>query len=244
MNLEIKLSNADLHAVFGKIGSDLQEAANAAVRAQTAETVGAMRVHISQRLSQRSANTITSKVYENEADGPKGAAGSVGGWIYSRWWRRPRNGEQVDLLAAFERGDVVQPVRGRGLAIALPQAYAVAGASRLGGRKRQNPTPATVEQALGVKLFLLRRPGKLALLCATGVATDSRGKRGKIRAASYVNKKGLTARRRTRDAVIPMFVLLKNMRLPKRLDFAPIVQEGENRLAEKLLIELARRDML
>ena len=128
-----------------------------------------------------SANTITARYFDNETDGPKGAAGSVGGWIYSRWWRRPRSGEQVDLLAAFERGDEVKPVRGRGLAIALPQAYAVVGVSRLGGRKRQNPTPATVEQALGVKLFLLRRPGKLALLCATGVSTDSRGNRGKLR---------------------------------------------------------------
>lgn len=244
MNLEVKITGADLHAAFGKIGADLQTAANAAVRAQTSETLGRMRVHISQRLSERSANTITSKVYENEAAGPKGDAGSVGGWIFSRWWRRPRSGEQVDLLAAFERGDEVKPVRGRGLAIALPQAFAVAGASRLGGRKRQNPTPASVEQALGVKLFLLRRPGKLALLCATGVSTDSRGKRGKLRGASYVNKRGLAARRRTSDRVIPMFVLLKNMRLPKRLDFAPIVEEGETRLAEKLLVELARRDML
>ncbi|MFZ1425853.1 MAG: DUF6441 family protein [Geminicoccaceae bacterium] len=245
MDLDVSIDYAALRQLFNQAGADLQDAANAAVVRQTEETRDQMRLQIAQRLGNRTANTLTSRTYINTADGPKGPAGSVGGFIFSRWWRRPvRGGDQIDLLAAFERGDAITP-RGGGLAIPTPQAYLVVGASRGGGVKRRPPTPAAVEAALGIKLFVLKRSGgQLALLCAKGVSTVNRGARGKIRAATYTNRKGLSARRRQSEAVIPMFVLLKNSRLPRRLNFSSIETVAETALAEKLLIELAKRGML
>ncbi len=235
MNLTVKTEGASLSRQMATLGSDIQDAANQAVERQTAETLGRMRGHIAQRLSTRAANALRSHKYVNTASALS-PVGSVAGYIHSGWWRKPRGGgEDIDMFAAFERGDVVRPQRGQFLAIPLPQAYAVA------GRGKKAPTPRLVEAALDTKLFVLKRSGKPALLCARGVATGGGGKRAVIRAGQFRNRKGGISKRRTSGAVIPMFVLLRNTRLPRRLSFEPIRAEAEQRLAEKVIVALGAK---
>lgn len=220
-------------------GLVLEDAANAAVVRQTDETKGAMRVQIEARLSRRASFALRSKLYLDQG---KGGQGTVGGYIFSAWWRKDRRGgANIDLFWAYENGAVVSSAGHQALAIPLPAAYAVAGLAPDARGRVRAPKPVDVEAALNADLFVLQRPGQYALLCAKGISTASRGKRGKLRAATYTNKRGLAARRRVDDSVIPMFVLLKNTRLPRRLDFSSIVAAAEQGLEDKFLVELARR---
>lgn len=220
------------------LGSAVQDAANRAVERQTGETVGAIRTQIAGRLSARASGTIASRLYLNRG-GENGPHGSVGGWIHSRWWRRPAGGgEQIDLLAAFARGGVILPRHGDALACPLPAAYNVLGLAAGYRRSRKPVTPQAVETALDQDLFLVGRPGRPGLLCARGVAISGRGT---IRAARFRGRGIDLRRRRTSDAVVPMFVLLRTTTLPKRLDFAQIRAAIPDGLAEKFVVELAAR---
>jgi hypothetical protein len=145
------------------------------------------------------------------------------------------------MLAAFEQGVTVRPVRGKYLAMALPAAYAVAGSRD--GKKR--PTPESVETALDQDLFVVHRPGHLPILAAKNVSVGGGKNIGRtIRAARFRNKRGTLSRRRTVNAIFPMFLLLKSMRLPKRLDFSNIESDGAKGLEDKFIVELAARQVL
>lgn len=218
-------------------GLSLQDASNAAVIRQTDETKGAMRVQIAQRLSTRAANALRSKRFVNSS---AAGQGDVAGYIYSGWWRKSRRGgEDIDMFKAFEDGAVIAPARGQALALPLPAAYDVVGGRS--GNKR--PTPLSVEAALDTDLFVIKRPGRTAILAArdVGVRRTGRG-RTRIVGKRFRNKKGGLSIRRVAPVIVPMFVLLRNARLPKRLDFSRIQAEGESGLAEKLLVEIARRE--
>lgn len=237
MNLEVKVDGGALQRHFEQMGSLVLAAGNAAVVAQTVETRDAMRAQVAVRLSGRAANALTSQTYANSGR-------IAGGLVYSRWWRRARaTGEEIDMFAAFERGDVVRAVRGQFLAIPLPAAYAVVGIPRgTRGRKRP-PSPVDVEAALDTDLFVLKRGGRPSLLCAKDVKVTNRA-HGSIRGKRYRNAKGGFSQRRTPGVVVPMFVLLKNSRLPRRLDFEPVVGRLDEKLAEKFYVELARAGVL
>ena len=243
MRLSVNVSNK-LRDVLQAKGAALQDAVNAAVVRQTDETKGAMRVEIARRLTPRAANALRSKLYANP---PKGGAaeGQVAGFINSAWFRRSKStGGNVDMFAAFEDGAVIRPVRGKNLAIPLPAAYAVA------GRGKRRPTPIAIETALGIKLFPFtskRGFRFLAITSDSGAVTLGRGRRGSVKPVRFIKTSGgrsfPTTRRGSRVTTpIPMFLLLKNARLPKRLEFEPIRREGETRLGQKILVELARRE--
>ena len=139
------------------------------------------------------------------------------------------------MFAAFEDGAVIAPARGQALAIPLPAAYAVV------GRGKKRPTPKAIEVALNVKLFPLktRRGNTLLAITPQSNAVAVSGRSSKIRAVRYIKhtreRSFPTTRRGAAVRVpIPMFLLLRNTRLPKRLDFGQIRQDGEQGLAEKI----------
>lgn len=241
VRLEAVVDGAALQAQLEALHSAVQDAANRAVERQTGETLGQIRNQIAGRLSTRAAGTITSKLYVNMG-GEDGPHGSVGGWIHSRWWRRPAGGgEQIDLLAAFARGGVILPRHGGALACALPAAYNVLGLSAGYRRSRKPVTPQAVEIALGGEALVpvrSRSTGNL-VLCAANVAVSRRS--GKVRTGTYTSKRGRLVRRAGIERLVPMFVLLRRTALPKRLDFAQIRDAIPDRLAEKFLVELAAR---
>lgn len=240
MRLGLSVSGS-LKRELEQAGLSLQDAGNAAVVRQTDETKGAMRVQIASRLSTRAANALRSRRY---VDPTATGHGEVAGYIYSGWWRKNRRGgDDIDMFKAFEDGAVIAPARGQALAIPLPAAYAVV------GRGKKRPTPKAIEVALNVKLFPLktRRGNTLLAITPQSGAVAISGRSSKIRPVRYVKntreRSFPTTRRGAAVRVpIPMFLLLRNTRLPKRLDFAPIHEQGERGLAEKLLVELARRE--
>jgi hypothetical protein len=227
--------NVDIQALedLAQNAERLIDGANRAVQRQTEETLGEMRSHTAQRLGARTANALGRRFYVNEDR-------TVAGFIHSRWWRRGAGGgPRQDILEAFSKGEVITPKRGQFLAIPLPAAYAVAGASRGG----QRPTPERVETALDQDLFVIQRAGRPPILCAKNVAISTR-RRGTIRAGRFRSKGGILKQRRTVNAIVPLFVLVKNVRLPKRLDFPPITEKADERLAEKLIVELVTRGVI
>ena len=226
-------------------GTSLQDAGNAAVVRQTNETKGTMRVQIGQRLGRkgRAANAIRSRFYLN-ASGPQ--ADTVG-YIHSAWWRKSRRGgPDIDMFRAFETGAVITPAKGKNLAIPLPSAYAVV------GRGRKKPTPEIVQVALNIKLFVLTaHSGRkfLAITPSSGQVAISRNKygTGKIKSVRFIKKtkeRSFPTTRRGAKVQKPilMFLLLKNARLPKRLDFAPTKEAANQGLAKKMIVEVARRE--
>ncbi|MFZ1427181.1 MAG: DUF6441 family protein [Geminicoccaceae bacterium] len=223
-------------------GLAVEDAGNAAVVRQTDQTKGEMRVQIAGRLSARAANALRSTLYRNPS--VRGGQGNVASYIHSAWWRKDRKtGDNIDMFWAFEQGAVISGVKGRHLAIPLPAAYAVA------GRGRKRPTPEGIAAALSIKLFALtsKRGNRfLAITPESGPVAIGRGRRGSLLPARYVKTKGDRSFPTTRRATvvrqpIPLFLLLKNVRLPKRLDFDAIVQTGEQGLDDKFQVELARR---
>lgn len=229
--------DGDQRQMMATLGAQILDGSNRATERQTKETLQSMRTEITRGLSARAANAFRNRWIFNQL---QGGGNQVVGFLYSGWRKRPRSGGQdVDMFQAFEDGAIIRPVRGKYLAIALPAAYAVVGAK---GGRGEKPTPYSVEKALGsgAKLFPIQRPGHPPILAARDVAIGT-GRRARIRGARGVSKKGAVIRRRTSSAIVPMFVLLRNVRLPKRVDFSRIEDEGAAGLENKLITELAGR---
>jgi hypothetical protein len=237
--------SGNLRGILAAKGLVIQDASNAAVVRQTDETKGEMRVQIAQRLSPRAANALRSRRFVNPT--PGGGEGEVVGFINSAWFRKPKaGGDDIDIFKSFETGAVIRPVRAQNLAIPLEDAYTVTG---LGGRGPR-PTPRQVETRLGVKLFVIKsKRGNrfLAITPESGPVALGRGRKRTIKPARFVKTTGGRSFPTTRRAApvrvpIRMFLLLKNSRLPKRLDFAQTRAAGEKGLADKFVVELARRE--
>lgn len=218
MKLEVAVSGRLDEAMLGK-ARILQQAVNRAVVRQTNETRGRLRGMVAGRLGGKAANTVYGQAGPDRRIGNEG---QVVGVVSSRWWRKA-NGRRVNVLDGFETGLTIRPTQGRFLAIPLP----AAGKSRRGGRI----TPQEWEERNNQDLILVQRPGRRALLVArasrlgrNGVAVTSvRRTRGGIRVANRV--------------MVPVFVLVPQTRLPKRLDAASVRREADQRLAEKIVVE-------
>ena len=127
-----------------------------------------------------------------------------------------------DILHAFDGGVLIRGKDGLWLAIPLP----TAGLTGLG---RQRITPWRWEQRTGLRLrFVYRRNGPSLL-----VVDDAR-----------VNSRGLaavTGGRRRRDGIltgaqtVPVFLLLRQVKMPKKLDLDGLAREATARLPGAIL---------
>lgn len=133
-----------------------------------------------------------------------------------------------DILHAFDGGVLIRGKDGLWLAIPLP----AAGITGLG---RQRITPWRWEQRTGMRLrFVYRRNGPSLL-----VADDAR-----------LNSRGLAAAkgaRRRRDGVltgaqtVPVFLLLRQVKMPKKLDLDRLARDAMARLPGAILGAWSRR---
>lgn len=228
MRINLQADRGKLEAYLTQQAEATADAADAAVRFTTEETKKLGRVQVGAALSPRAANTLTSRFYLGSREG--GRQG-VAGYVHGRWFRRSAAGRRTDILAEYETGATITPKRGTALAIPLR------GAGRFGLSaldRRTRVTPASFERQTGLELRLVQRPGKNPILVTDGT-----------RAPRILNSRGDFVKRKKGSryaAWVPVFVLVRQSRLPKRLDFTQLRRKAGDDLARRVLIEMGKRD--
>lgn len=144
-------------------------------------------------LGNRVARTVRAQVYPERRDSLNAAA-----YV---WTRAPK------ILDAFERGALIRSQNGFYLAIPTP----AAGAKGPGNRRI---TPGGWEQRTGMKLRFVYRRGGPSLLVADEARINTRGRA--VASRARVRRDGI----RTGAATVPIFILVPQVRLRKRLDLA------------------------
>lgn len=159
-------------------------------------------------LGRRLSNTIRSDAYPKGTDSLNAAA--------QVWSNAPH------IVGAFEEGALISSADGFWLAIPLP----AAGRGR--GNRRTNP--GDFEQRTGMRLRFVYRSGRSALLVAEDARLNARGQ---------ARRKG--GRRRKTDGIltgsqsVPVFVLVPQVRLAKRLDLYGIAERQIARLPQAVV---------
>lgn len=219
---------------FARIRAEkLFEAANRAVRSQTKETAAAGKAETERGLGPRAKNTFTSKLYDNPDR-------TVGGFLFSRWFRKNRRGgPDVDILAAHERGDVITPVNAKALTIPLDAAYNALGQPAYqrgrGGRRGKAPTVFAVETALNADLFTIPGRNGEALLAVKGSRFSDRQVR---RESTFEGRRIRRPKGVKKDTLVPLFRLARSTKLQKRTSYKPLYDQATQALADKLTLTL------
>jgi len=193
-------------------GSSIAEGKSAVTRGVAAAGAGLQadwRAQIAAAgLGLRLARTIRREVYPQSGTSLRAAA-----LVWSK---------ASEIVDAFDRGALIRSADGFWLAIPL----AAAGARGAGGKRI---TPGGWEQRTGRRLRFVYRRGRPSLL----VADDAR-----------LNSRGLAASkggRRRRDGTltgaqtVPVFLLVPQVKLAKRLDLGKAATAWQNRLAGLIL---------
>lgn len=205
MRLEVRVEGGGFRDVATEVLSEAERAVTAGMRDAGLSLQRGWRSQVvGSGLGQRLSNTVRLRVFP-ESQPSLGAASLV-------WTKAPA------IIAAFERGALIRGVRGLWLAIPLP----AAGRTGLGGKK---VTPLGWERRTGMRLRFVYRRGQPSLL----VADDAR--------LSAVTGQAAAIRRpRRRDgiltgaATVPVFLLVPQVKLPKKLDVAGLAGEAAVRL--------------
>jgi len=158
------------------------------------------------------------------------------------------------IIDAFNRGAVIRP-RGGGRYLAVPLE-----ANRRGGLRTSKPrvTPAQMVASRAAFLLPLPLPGSRAWLWCLRVTTAQRrgrggrvsnlavagnllqvGARGTAFRGTYLTRGRLTERL-IAQGFVPMFLLLPELRLAKRLDIAAVARSANDRMVASLRAAWAR----
>jgi len=116
------------------------------------------------------------------------------------WTKAPK------IVGAHEQGSLIRSEDGFWLAIPLP------GAPK--ARFGRKITPGEYEQRTGRRLRMVYRPGRSALLVDTGEVLP----RARVMVRSGINKGSSRPARGFRNRSVPIFALVPQVRLPKRLN--------------------------
>lgn len=190
-----------------------ERAVTGSMRRAQKDLVAAWRGQVVQAgLGRRLANSIRGATYPKGTDSMNAAA-----LVYTK---APK------IIGAFEAGPVIRSQSGLWLAIPLPAAGH--------GRYGRKMTPATWERRHGIPLRFVYRRGKNPLL----VAEDARLSTGKRRAGEARRKRG----RRRKDGIltgattVPVFVLVRQAKLRKRLDLGRDIDA----VAARITVDIVR----
>ena len=146
-------------------------------------------------LGARLANTWRSKVFP-----PSGRSISAAGFVWSK---------APGIVGVYEDGAVIRSKRGLFLAIPLP----AAGKYGDGGRKI---TPGGFERRTGIRLRFVYRRNVPSLLVADNARLDRRG----LARANIGRRKGAAFTKLAGRSTVPVFLLVPQVRVRKRLDVA------------------------
>lgn len=156
------------------------------------------------------------------------------------------------IIDAFDRGALIRP-RGGGRFLAVPLE-----ANRRGGRRTSKPRVTPAQMVASRAAFVLPLAGsrnKLWCLRVTTAQSRSRGgrvttqaiggnllqvgARGTAFRGTYLTRGRLTERL-IAQGLVPMFLLLPELRLAKRLDIAAVARSADARMMEALRSAWAR----
>lgn len=227
MRISLKADASEISAYLTQTADALADAADSAVVGATNDAKALGRTQVSAALSGRAANTLASQFYLGKRSDRQG----VVGYLHSRWFRRSAAGQRTDILAEYETGATIRAVRGTTIAIPLPAA------GKFGLNifdRRARITPGTFERLTGLELRLVERPGKNPLLVTDGT-----------RAPRIINSRGDFVKRKKGSpnaAWVPVFVLVRQVKLPKRLDFGSLRERTAENLATRLVVEMSKRE--
>jgi len=162
-------------------------------------------------LGERLGKTVRNRTFP-EGDESLNAAALV-------WSRAP------EIFIGFDTGAIIRPWGRRFLAIPLPAAGKKPREHGRSGRFKRVSGPAAWERRTGVKLRLVARPGKPYLLVAEG----------------RINSKGVAVKSRSKTgrglSTVPVFVLIPQVKLRKRLDLERDVRRVENGVPGRIVEE-------
>jgi len=177
-----------------------ERAVTRGIAGATSSLKAAWRADVASTLGGRLGNAVRSEVYPKGQPSAK-AAGLV-------WTKSP------DIIGAHERGAVIRSPSGFWLAIPLPAAGRGPGNRRL--------SPGEWEKRTGRRLRFVYRGGRRALLVDDGTPRAGSGM------MSRMGRSGLsrTVRVRTfRNRTVPIFALVPQVKLPKRLNLMQLAQQ-------------------
>lgn len=202
MKLQITVE-PDFSRVTGEAVRDAQIAVSATMGAGGRALQAGWRAQVlSAAFGQRLANTIRTRLYP-EGRPSLGAASLV-------WTRAP------EIVHAHDAGVLIRARNGLWLAIPLPAAGALPGNARM--------TPRAFMQRTGLTLRFVPRRGRPALL----VLDDAR--------LTTTGRAAANRRKRRRDGIltgamtVPVFILVPQVKLPKRLDLERLARATAERL--------------
>jgi len=163
-----------------------------------------------------------------------GLAFSVRSKTYPDWTVSANAATEVksdagDILTGHDEGSLIRSKEGFWLAIPLPAA----------GRRARNsrPTPAEWERQSGLRLRFVFRPGRSGLLVTEGGVSVRTGRvrgRKRLRLKSGAYAKNVQS--------IAIFVLVPQVKLPKRLDLMPAARAHAARLDAMIVRHYERID--
>lgn len=205
-------------ALQGDLAKFMREetlAAETAVTAGVRQTTDALKLGLRRQvtsagLGTKLANTWRGEVYPKGQKSP-GAAGFV-------WSKAPK------IVGAFERGALIRSRQGFYLAIPLP----AAGKRGLG---RKKITPGEWERMTGMRLRFVYRRGAPSLLVADNARLS---KAGRAR-ANTGRRNGAVFTRLSGRSTVPVFLLVPQVRLAKRLDVAAAAASAAQQLPDAIL---------
>jgi hypothetical protein len=201
----------DLNRIMAEELATAETAVTAGVAEITDELKTTLRRQVtSAGLGSRLANTWRSEVYPKRQKSIA-AAGFI-------WSKAPK------IIGAYDRGVVIRSTRGLYLAIPLPPA----GKYGLG---RKKITPSLFERTTGLPLRFVYRRGAPSLLVVDNARLT---KSGRAR-ANIGRHKGATFTRLAGRATVPVFLLVPQVSVRKRLDVAGAARSAEQRLADNVL---------
>jgi hypothetical protein len=215
--------------MFDRDALGLKDSADVAVQQTATEAKFRARSIIASALGRRASNALTDRRYPHPTK-------PLVVLLYSRW----RRGEE-DVLAAFETGTTIQGP----LAIPLPSAGRYfRGMSATGRSTRQRITPEAWETLNNQDLHYVARSGRPPLLVAkrarlTGMKSGPGGLTGGVAVAS--KRKAGTGES---PLWVPVFVLVRSVRMRSRFSLEPVRRFVEQRLGENFVTELGRRGVL
>lgn len=226
MRLDLQIEG-DLNKILAGEARVAEAAVTAAVHKAGESLKSELRAQVAGAgLGRRLANAVRCNVYPERGESLSAAA-----WVFARPGKGGRGGA-ADIIAAFEEGTLIRRSGGRYLAIPTENV------PMKGGGRRMTPNDMQSGTKFGgfgrdLEVVPTNRPGVLLLVLPVVRATNGQTLRPatgrRIKAGRNVEW-------------VPMFILVRQVQMPRLLDWRGPAESWVNRLPDQVVREWEARD--